>query len=297
MTSPSIIIAKKEYIMKRNIINLTALLFIFLIFKNYSIVLDSTLFAVDIWLKKVFPYLFIMIILNDILVSCNFSSYFKNPSSYVFIMSLLSGTPTSAYITQKMVSENQISKNYGNTLLLFTYFCNPLFLYTILNSIFNSNVITIKLMIIHYLSNIIIYLLNKKKLEKVKLNLTLKNVNISSSIKYAITTVTMVLGSITFYLIITNIIINTFNLPFYLKIFFRGILEVTQGLNSLIGLNIIGKELIAIIFISFGGFSIHTQVKCILDDGCLEYKYFLKGRIYQTIIALFLTICSYAINL
>lgn len=283
--------------MKRNIINLTALLSIILIFKNYSIVLESTLFAVDIWLKKVFPYLFIMIILNDILISSNFSSYFKKPSTYIFIMSLLSGTPTSAYITNKMVEDKQISANYGNIVLLFTYFCNPLFLYTILNSIFNSNIITIKLMIIHYLSNVIIYFLNKKKLEKNKLNLTLKNINISSSIKYAITTVIMVLGSITFYLVISNIIINTFNLPLFIKIFLRGLLEVTQGLNQLIGINILGKELIAIIFISFGGLSIHTQVKCILDEGELEYKYFLKGRIYQTIIAVLLTICTYALNL
>ena len=67
---------------------------------------------------------------------------------------------------------------------------------------------------------------------------------------------------------------------------------MTQGLNSLINLNIPFKEIIAIIFISFGGLSIHTQVKCILDESSLEYKYFFKGRIYQTIIAVLLTIVT-----
>lgn len=65
---------------------------------------------------------------------------------------------------------------------------------------------------------------------------------------------------------------------------------MTQGLNMLINNSIPFKEIIAMIFISFSGFSIHTQVKCILDETDLEYKYFFKGRIYQTIIAVILTI-------
>lgn len=101
------------------------------------------------------------------------------------------------------------------------------------------------------------------------------------------TTTTMVLGAITFYLVISDIL--------QLNIFLRGLLEMTQGLNSLINLNLANKEIIAIIFISFGGLSIHTQVKCILDDSTLEYKYFFKGRIYQTLIATILTIITQTI--
>ena len=72
----------------------------------------------------------------------------------------------------------------------------------------------------------------------------------------------------------------------------RGILEMTQGLNSLINLDIIFKDAITIFFITFGGLSIHTQVKCILDNANLEYKFFLKGRILQMVIALLLTIIT-----
>ena len=99
----------------------------------------------------------------------------------------------------------------------------------------------------------------------------------------------MVLGSIIFYLVISSIIINTFNISYPFDIFIKGILEMTQGLNSLINLNIKFKEIIAIFFITFGGFSIHTQVKCILDEQGLNYKYFLKGRIIQVIIVIILT--------
>ena len=71
--------------MKRKLLYLTILILIFLIFKNYTTVLDSTILAVELWLYKVFPYLFIMIIVNDILISADFASLFKNTSIYVLL--------------------------------------------------------------------------------------------------------------------------------------------------------------------------------------------------------------------
>ena len=154
----------------------------------------------------------------------------------------------------------------------------------ILNSIFLSKFVTIKLMLIHYLSNLIIFIFYNKKLDNTSRSYNKINVNITDSIKKAMSTTIMVLGTITFYLILSNII----NLNIYLK----GLLEMTQGLNMLINNSINFKEIIAIVFISFGGLSIHTQVKCILDETDLDYKYYFWGRIYQTIIATILTIFS-----
>lgn len=275
--------------MKKKITYLLIMTFVFLLFKNYNLVLNSTVTAVNIWLYKVFPYLFIMIIINDLLISLNFDSIFKNSNIYIFILSMLSGTPSSAYITAKLVNSNKITLEEGNIALMFTYFSNPLFLYTILTSIFKVKFIVFKLMAIHYLSNLIISIFIKKENKKIT-NTSNNTINISNSIKSSINTNMMILGSIVFYFVLSSIIINTFNLPPTISILVRGILELTQGLNSLIDINILGKEVLAILFISFGGLSIHTQVKCILDDTKLEYKYFLKGRIYQTIIAIILTI-------
>jgi len=275
--------------MKKKITYLLIMTFIFLLFKNYNLVLNSTVTAVNIWLYKVFPYLFIMIIINDLLISLNFDSLFKNSNIYIFILSMLSGTPSSAYITAKLVNNNKITEEEGNIALMFTYFSNPLFLYTILTSIFKIKFIVFKLMAIHYLSNLIISFFIKKENKSIT-NTSNNTINISNSIKSSINTNMMILGSIVFYFVLSSIIINTFNLPSTISILVRGILELTQGLNSLIDINIFGKEVLAIIFISFGGLSIHTQVKCILDDTKLDYKYFLKGRIYQTIISVILTI-------
>lgn len=273
--------------MKKKLIYLTILILIFLIFKNYTIVLNSTIKAVNLWLYKVFPYLFIMIILNDILINVDFWKCFKSTSMYVFILSLLSGSPTSAVIINNLYKEKKMDKDTANITLLFTYFANPLFLYTMLNSIFKSNFIVIKLIFIHYISNTLIYFKYRNKINSKNDYNKKTKLDISSSIKKAMNTTTMVLGCITFYLVICDVL--------DLNIIFRGILEMTQGLNSLINNNVFNKEILAMLFISFGGFSIHTQVKCILDETDLEYKYFFKGRIMQTVIAIILTCFTQAI--
>ena len=278
--------------MKRKITILLIMTFIILIFKNYEIVLKSTLDATTIWLNKVFPYLFIMIIIQDLLINLNFSSFFKNTAIYIFIMSLLSGTPSGTYIISKLKVQNIITKEYANTCLIFTFFANPLFLYSILNSIFLSKLTTIRLMLILYLTNLILYFIYKKDLPSNGKSINTNEINLSSSIKTSINTTITVLGVITFYLILSNIIITEFNIIYPFNIFFKGFLEMTQGLASLINSSIKFKEVIAMIFISFGGFSIHTQVSCILNEANLSYKYFFKGRIIQTALVVFLTIIT-----
>lgn len=278
--------------MKRKITILLIMTFIILIFKNYEIVLKSALDATTIWLNKVFPYLFIMIIIQDLLINLNFSSFFKNTAIYIFIMSLLSGAPSGTYIISKLKEQNIITKEYANTCLIFTFFANPLFLYSILNSIFLSKLTTIRLMLILYLTNLILYFIYKKDLPSNGKSINTNEINLSSSIKTSINTTITVLGVITFYLILSNIIITEFNIIYPFNIFFKGFLEMTQGLASLINSSIKFKEVIAMIFISFGGFSIHTQVSCILNEANLSYKYFFKGRIIQTALVVFLTIIT-----
>lgn len=275
--------------MKRKLIIFTIMTLIILVFKNYQLVLSSTIDGVNIWLYKVFPYLFIMIIIQDLLINLDFANFFKRTSTYIFFMSIISGSPSNAYIISKLVKEEKITKEYGNTCLIFTFFTNPLFLYSILNIIFNSLYMTIKIMIIIYISNFIIYLYYKKDLPVANMYGKSSKINLPSSIKSSINTNLMVLGSIVFYFIISSILIETFNIGYPFDIFLRGILEMTQGLNNVIQLNSNIKLITTIIFITFGGLSIHTQVKCILDEYGLDYKYFFKGRILQLVIAIILT--------
>ena len=213
--------------MKRKLIIFTIMTLIILVFKNYQLVLSSTIDGVNIWLYKVFPYLFIMIIIQDLLINLNFANFFKRTSTYIFFMSIISGSPSNAYIISKLVKEGKITKEYGNICLIFTFFTNPLFLYSILNLIFNSFYMTIKIMIIIYISNFIIYLYYKKDLPVANMSGKPSNINLPSSIKSSINTNLMVLGSIVFYFIISSILIETFNIGYPFDIFLRVILEIT----------------------------------------------------------------------
>lgn len=267
------------------------LIFLFIIFLNYNLVLNSTLLAFDLWLNKVFPFLFIMIVLNDILINLNFDKIFKSSTPFIFFMSLISGAPSNAYIISKLYKSQKINKTSANYSLLFTYFANPLFLYAILSTMFN-HFIALKLIFIHYISNVIIYLIWRKKIQNTKINNENKpHLNLGLSINKGLQTLTMILGTITFFMVITNLLTKCLHFNNFLTLISKGFLEVTQGLNYLIKYPIINKlkQVIAISFISFGGLSIHTQIKCLLEESDLEYKYFFHGRIYQMLIAAILT--------
>ena len=251
-----------------------------------------------------------MFILNDLLISLNIPYYFYilfnypftklfNTSgicAYILFMSLISGTPSSAYIIKNLTSTNTISISEGNFYLYFTYFSNPLFLITMLTRIFPLN-ITLKIILIHYLSNIILLFILKSKSPKITttnppINHSKLTSTLIKSISKSMSTLLVILGTIIFYYLLFFIITNIFPLNSLFKTLIAGLLEITNGLNLLSYLNISLKlkEIIAVAIISFGGLSINTQVKAILEDTPLNFNYFFKGRIYQTLISIIITI-------
>lgn len=299
--------------MKEKIYNFTFCLFciisIILIFLNNKEVSEIIINALNLFFKKVFTSLFPMFIINDILISLNIPYYFyiifnklflkvfntSGLGAYVFIMSLISGSPSNAYILKELVNNKNISIEEANHFLMFTFFSNPLFLTVMLSNIFSINT-TIKIILIHYISNIIIGLLVRKKAPKITNNNLKKESKkgnlLIKSISKSINTLLMILGTITFYMLLTYIISFPFKNNILLKTISSGFLEITNGLNNLSNLNIYFKikEIITISIISFGGLSIHTQIKSILEDTNINYFFFLKGRILHVIISVILII-------
>lgn len=283
---------------------------IYFIFKNNKEVAKVILDAVNLFFKKVFVSLFPMFIINDILICVNvpfyfykifnklFKTIFKTSGicAYVFIMSLVSGTPSNAYILKSLVNNKKITAKEASHYLYFTYFSNPLFLTLILSSLFESTIV-LKIILIHYLSNIIIGVLVRKKAPNISNNkIMLENQNIGDSIiksiNKSVTTLLMILGTIVFYMLLTFILTNLFEVNPLLKVLISSFLEITNGLNSLANISLANKlkEIIAVATISFGGLSINTQIKSILEETPIEYKYFLKGRIMQALISAILII-------
>lgn len=285
-----------KILIKKIIILLFLTLFLLNIFRYNDIVTLSSLKALELWRVRLFPSLFIMFIVNDLIINTDIFKI-KNNNTLAFSLSLFSGTPTNAYIIKELYINNRISLNSANKLLLYTYFSNPLFLYNILSTIFNKTIV-FKLILIHYISNIIISFFIKKETTYNNGNETtnLKVTKIlEQSIKKSINTLLMILGNVTFFMILSNLTIKLFSLNIYLEILLKGLLEITQSLNELaaITLNLELKQLLALTIISFGGISIHMQVYSILNETKINYKFFLKGRIYQTLISILLLLVSF----
>ena len=297
--------------MKKKLMDFTFCVFCFIslifIFKNNKEVANVIIEAVNLFLKKVFVSLFPMFILNDILINLNIPYYFyllfnklflkvfktSGLGAYVFIMSLISGTPSNAYILKELVELEKISLEEANHFLTFTYFSNPLFLSVMLSTIFNTRVV-LKIILCHYIANIIIGILIRNKAPKIANNKNILKTNLkitlTKSINKSITTLLMILGTISFYMLLTFIITSLLPNNCLIKTIISGFLEITNGLNTMTSLNILNKikEIIASAIISFGGLSIHTQIKAILEDTNMNYSYFLKGRIMQSIISVIL---------
>ena len=92
--------------------------------------------------------------------------------------------------------------------------------------------------------------------------------------------------SIFFYLI-ACIIINTFDINGILYVIICGVFDLTKGIySSILISNVYLRGLVVLLFISFGGISIHLQVKSILLDTSIKYKYFFIGRVIGTFLAI-----------
>ena len=206
-------------------------------------------------------------------------------------MSLFSGTPTNGYIVTNLVKEKNLNSKDASIILSYSFFLNPLFLYNMINSILNDSNITIKIILITYLTNFIIAIFYRKynyQNINIQNNINKKNLSnvLTDSINHAFSTLTNILGTMIFYFIICEGI-NFFIENTNINCFINGFLEVTGGLSKLKDLNISFslKKIVTIIFISFGGLSIHSQIKSIINDANISYKPFLKARFIHAILA------------
>lgn len=292
---------------KKNLLSLTLLLsFLILILIQNQRVKESILFGTKIWITQVFPSLFPMFIISSLLIYYHLPELLSNSLGrlftkifhtspygiFVFIMSLLSGTPSNAYLLRELTEKKKITSQEASFLLSFTFFSNPLFLINMLSLIFpNQSNIVLKIILCHYFANVLIGFILKPKenisFQKIIIQPNLEDLGttLSKSIKKTMDTLLLILGTICFYFMIAKIL--SLKNPF-MQTLLSGFLELTQGLNQLISSNFSSliKEILAISFISFGGLSIHTQIKSIISDTSISYSKFLKGRILHVMISI-----------
>lgn len=277
------------------------------IFMNSSEVTDSVLFSFDIWKNNIFPSLFPFFVISNILINYGFinitSKLFKpltklfkvsDNASFVIVMGLLSGFPSSSKYVKELVDKGIIDHNEASKILTFTHFSNPLFVINTIGIIFFNNYkIGILILSIHYFSNFIIGLIfrnykvdtckNSLNFEK---NVSLGNV-ITNSISSSVNTLLLILGTVSFFLVITTIVNNSIPMNDFFSSFVSGIIEMTQGLKyvSLLDSSLKVKATLSVMFISFGGISVHMQTYSIINESKIKYFPFFIARILHALIS------------
>lgn len=310
----------------------SSILFLFLIYMlSYSKeVMDSVTFSISIWKDNLFPSLFPFLILSYFFVSYGISdllseimkpivvNIFNLPAScgYTIVLSLFSGFPSSAKFIKDELDKENIGLDDANYLLKFCHFSSPLFVVgTIGSSLLGSSKLGFLILISHYIGSFIVALIYRKKDyiksdSKINLRNAFRKINVSipasrtfsdvlkSAIKQAFDVLFLLLGIITVFLIITTILTNIISLTNVQKTLFCGILEMTQGIKyvSLLNLPIIYRMLLITSFISFGGFSIHTQVLSILSDYKISYLSYFVARILHVVFSCISLVLLYVLG-
>lgn len=273
-------------------------------------------FSINLFINNIFPSLFPMFIISSLLIEIDIPKVLgnitkkpinllfksKEEASFIFFMSMITGFPSSAKYIDDLIEKKQISSKDAEKILMFTFFSNPLFIInTIGISFLNSKYYGIIILISHVLGNILTGILfrnyNQNKIQKniIKynnlshLNKKINETNIFKvllkSIKQSLEILINIFGTITFFLIIINIIFNTPTNP--TNIFLIGITEMTTGLKylSLSNIDITIKIILSCFFISFGGLSIHFQIMSILSKRKVKYLPFLISRIIHALLS------------
>ncbi len=297
--------------MKKKNINLIIcciiLLFLFEIFNHSNSIINTIYESTSIWFYNLVPTIFPIYLTVDLLLNYNGINYLSNifgifmekffkmkkSTSFVFLLSLISGFPSNSKYIKSLLDEKIINHQEADKLLTFTHFSNPLFITYSISNFLHNKTVGIVILISHYLTNFLIgfgnrnyYInFNESKINEVKKNSFVETLTIS--IFNTIKILFLLYGIITFFMIITTIMKE--NLPFnsFVNSLLCGLLEMTQGIYYIKDINIplSLKASLITFFISFGGLSIHMQVFSILSNYKLKYSNYFLARLIHGLIA------------
>ena len=269
---------------------LTLLLFVLFIVNKNAIVLAAG-DAINIWSKSLFPVLFPTLILSDILLASGliskipkffydvYSKIFKTSpyGLFVFIVSIFGATPTNAKILKDLYDSKLIDKNSLTKILSQTIFFNPILILTFSN---------LKVLIIMWVSNVLTsFILRDALVSESPPNASYNfEFNLNKSIEKNMKTIINILGTLTVFLSLSNIV--PIKNPI-MKTFISGILEITSGFTR-IKLYTVSpiNDILMLTFTSLASFSIIMQIKSILKETKFDSKYFYTSRILTLFISL-----------
>ena len=282
--------------LKRVVVLVTLLILLTLYLVNAKLIVNNIIDYSLLFLTKLFPVSFIFFVFSTLFINYglieSINTLFNINSSklYVFCLSLISGFPAGAKYTEELLEKELISVSDANKIIMFSHFPNPLFVLGSVGSIFNDNSLVIKVLISIIISNFIIFLFcgrcSKTKIINRKIEDSFSDI-LSKAINNSFQTIFLIYGVSLFFYLISSIITKYIFINTYFYVLLNGVFDLTKGVFSttLINSDII-KALFILVFISFGGISIHMQINSLIINSKIKYMCFVIGRIISTVLAL-----------
>lgn len=292
---------------KNIIIPSSLILFTIYIIINPYILIHSVEYSTQLFIYNIFPTLFPFFIISEFLTNYKITyligkilkktlGFLFNVNEeviFAFALSIFSGQPSNAKYIKDLLDQNNITLSTATNLLCYSFFPSPMFIIGTIGVLFYKDInVGYIILFSVYLTNFIlgVVLRNQNELsntKKIKLNILPLGELMHKSILNAFNILFLILGSMTIFVIVTNSIINMFNLNFYIETFLSSFLEITQGCKkiSILQVELNLKILLTCFILSFGGLSIHTQVKSILYNYKINYKKVIIYRLYASIIS------------
>lgn len=258
--------------------------------KDSNLIINEFLSYTNIFITKLFPSVFIIYILSDLLINYGIIKLLKKITKYpttiyILLISLISGFPSGPKTIKDLKNKEFISEEESNKLIKFTHFPNPIFLFSTI-SLITKNISIIYISII--ISNLIILIINKPKSNNKLPNIKEQDftTTLSNSIIKTLKIIILIYGTSIFFYLISVIIlkyINNKDLYILINILF----DLTKGITttSLIN-NQSLKDLVIILLLTISPLNINIQIKSILSDTNIKYINFIKGRIISSILTI-----------
>lgn len=283
-------------IFKKSFITLLFSIIIYIFLSNPSLIINSVNKGINIFARNVLPSLFSFFVLTDILAYFNYFDNLKKiirfKYSDIFVVSLISGLPANAKYVRDLLNNKMISIHDASIVMSSTYFPNPMFVLGVVGVFLNSFTSSIKILLICYLSNFIVYLFNYKTLSNNnsfnKKNKTSFFNLLRESIINNSNNLIVIMGSIILFSVITSILNNYLNLSDITTSILNSVMEITNGINLLSKLNINTKHIYILIIcaLNFSGLSVLIQSFGILSPYKLNLKIFFINKLLIVLVGI-----------
>lgn len=278
-----------------------ALLMVVAVMKSQAVIQgakDGLTLCMQVIIPSIFPFLFFSMLmcnywkgihLRFLTPICNATGIPENAQS-ILLLAVIGGYPVGAQAVVQAYNSHYIQKNKAQRLLGFCNNAGPSFIFGLLGTMFENQIIPLLLWLIHIGSAMIVGALLPNKQSNSHALQSSNKENIPGLLRAALQITAIICGWVIIFRILLCLLDEWLLLQAgpLLRVIIYGLLELSNGCVALplIGLESI-RFIVASAMLSAGGLCVLMQTKSVTGDiGICTY---LTGKVMQTALSVFLS--------